>query len=131
MGGLHYTGLLVVAAIAFLAPRALGLAPGFRMPAVVLELVAGILIGPSVLGWVEIDVPIRVLSTIGLAFLLFLAGLELELERLRGRTLELVVIGFGASLAIAVAVGLALDVAGQVDSPVLIAIILVATSLGV
>jgi Kef-type K+ transport system membrane component KefB len=131
MGGLHFTGLLVVAAIAFMAPLALGLAPEFRLPAVVLELVAGIVVGPSVLGWVEIDQPIRVLSTIGLAFLLFLAGLELEFERLRGRTLELVLIGFGASLAIALAVGLALDAAGQVDSPVLIAIILVATSLGV
>jgi Oxidoreductase molybdopterin binding domain/Sodium/hydrogen exchanger family len=45
---------------------------------VVLEIVAGIVLGPSVLGWVELELPLEVLSGIGLAFLLFLAGLEGE-----------------------------------------------------
>jgi Kef-type K+ transport system membrane component KefB len=128
---LDFSGLLIVAAVAFAGPLALGLAPALRLPAVVLELVAGILIGPAVLGWVEVDEPIRVLSLLGLAFLLFLAGLEIEFERLRGRRLELVVLGFLASFGIAFLVGLALDAAGQVETPLLVAIILVATSLGV
>ena len=50
----------------------LGLAPALRLPAVVLEIVAGIAIGPSGLGWVEVDAPIEVLALVGLAFLLFL-----------------------------------------------------------
>ena len=54
-------------------------------PAVVLELVLGIVIGPAVLGWVEVDDPVEVLSLIGLAILLFLAGLEIEFDMLRGR----------------------------------------------
>jgi hypothetical protein len=35
---LSFTGLLVVGAVAFAAPLALGLAPALRLPAVVLEL---------------------------------------------------------------------------------------------
>jgi Kef-type K+ transport system membrane component KefB len=131
MGELHFSGLVIVAAIAFAAPLALGLAPALRLPAVVLELVLGIAVGPAGLGWVELDEPIRVLSLIGLACLLFLAGLEIEFERLRGRRLGLVLGGFAASFAIAVLAGLALDAVGQVETPLLVAIILVATSLGV
>jgi len=58
------------------APLLIGLSPRLRIPAVVLEIVAGIIVGPSGLGWVRIDLPIQILSLIGLAFLLFLAGLE-------------------------------------------------------
>src|SRR6266581_7650907 len=47
-----------------------------RIPAVVLEIVAGIVLGPSVLGWVHVDLPVQILALFGLAFLLFLAGLE-------------------------------------------------------
>jgi len=74
----HFTNLLIVVAVGFAAPLLLGLAPAVRIPSVVLELVAGIVIGPAVLGWVHVDDPVRVLSIVGLAFLLFLAGLEIE-----------------------------------------------------
>jgi Kef-type K+ transport system membrane component KefB len=131
MADVHFGGLLAVLAIAFLAPLLLGLVPWLRLPSVVVELIAGIVVGPSVLGWVEVDDAIRVLATIGLAFLLFLAGLEIEFERLRGERLRLVGVAFVASFAIAVAAGLVLDAIGQVDAPLLVAIILVATSLGV
>jgi Kef-type K+ transport system membrane component KefB len=131
MAEIDFSGLLIVAAVAFSAPLLLGLAPALRLPSVVLELVAGIAIGPAGFGWVEIDEPIRVLSLVGLAFLLFLAGLEIDFERLRGRRLGLVLLGFAISFVVAVVVGLGLDAAGQVDTPLLVAIILVATSLGV
>jgi Kef-type K+ transport system membrane component KefB len=128
---IDFANLLIVAAVAFTAPLVLGLAPALRLPSVVLELIAGIAIGPAGFGWVEIDEPIRVLSLIGLAFLLFLAGLEIEFEKLRGRRLGLVGGGFALSFGIALVVAFALDAAGQVETPLLIAIILVATSLGV
>jgi Kef-type K+ transport system membrane component KefB len=131
MAELSLSGLLIVVAVAFLVPLLLGLAPALRLPSVVLELVAGIVIGPSVLGWVEVDEPIRVLALIGLAFLLFLAGLEIEFERLRGRRLTLVGTAFGLSFALAVVVGLGLSAAGRVEDPLFVAIVLVATSLGV
>ena len=126
-----FSGLLIVTAVAFGAPFLLGLFPRIRLPAVVLEIVAGIVVGPSVLGWVEVDQTIAVVSTLGLAFLLFLAGLEIDFARLRGRVLTLTALGFGVSFAIALVVGLGLQAAGLVDAPLLVAITLVATSLGV
>jgi Kef-type K+ transport system membrane component KefB len=128
---IDFADLLIVVAVAFAAPLALGLAPALRLPSVVLEIVAGIAIGPAGFGWAEVDEPIRVLSLIGLAFLLFLAGLEIEFEKLRGHRLGLVGGGFALSFGIAVVIAFALDAAGQVDTPLLVAIILVATSLGV
>jgi Kef-type K+ transport system membrane component KefB len=125
-----FSGLFVVAAVAFAAPLVLGLFPRVRLPAVVLEIVLGVLLGPSGLGWVRPDLPIQVLSVVGLGFLLFLAGLEVELDHLRGRLLRLPLLGFILSLAIGLGVGAILYAVGQVRSPLLIGITLVATSLG-
>jgi len=128
---LDLSGLVLITAVAFTAPLVLGLAPAFRLPSVVLEIVAGIAIGPSGFGWVEVDQPIEVLALIGLAFLLFLSGLEIDFEKLRGRQVGLAGLGFAVSFGLAVVVGLVLTTAGQVETPLLVAIILVATSLGV
>jgi Kef-type K+ transport system membrane component KefB len=126
-----FTNLLIVSAVAFAAPFTLGLAPGLRLPSVVLELVAGILIGPDVLGWVEIDEPVEVLSLVGLAFLLFLAGVEIEFDKLRGRVLKVALGGFAVSFAIALVVAFVLDAGGVAGEPLFVAIVLTATSLGV
>jgi Kef-type K+ transport system membrane component KefB len=127
----HFVNLLIITAVAFAAPLALGFAPALRLPAVVFEIVAGIIVGPSGLDWVEVDVPVDVLSVIGLAFLLFLAGLEIDPKRLRGRTLRVTSIGFALSFVIGIAAGLALDAAGFIKDPMFAAIVLVSTSLGV
>jgi Kef-type K+ transport system membrane component KefB len=125
------SGLVLVCAIAFSAPLLLGLAPALRLPAVVLEIVAGIVVGPAGLGWVELDQTLEVLALVGLAFLLFLSGIEIDFERLRGRPLRLTGAGFVVSFALALAAAFVLQAIGQVDTPLLVAIILVATSLGV
>jgi Kef-type K+ transport system membrane component KefB len=126
-----FSGLLIVVAVAFVSPFLLGLFPKLRLPSVVFEIVAGIIIGPSVLGWVEVDQTIEVLSLVGLAYLLFLAGLEIDFGRLRGRLLKLAAIGWALSFAIGIVVSLLLNAAGLVETPLLVAIILCATSLGV
>jgi Kef-type K+ transport system membrane component KefB len=131
MPALHFTNLLIVVAAGVLAPLALGFFPRIRLPAIVLEIVLGVVIGPSVLGWVKPDVPVSILALIGLAFLLFLAGLEIDVARLRGRILKLTAIGFALSFAIAILIGIGLHAGGFVKSPLFIAIVLVATSLGV
>src|SRR4051795_7290662 len=100
-----FSGLLFVVGGGFGGPFLPGLAPRLRLPAVVLEIVAGIVVGPSVLGWVEVDETISVLSTLGLAFLLFLAGLEIDFMRLRGPVLRLALTGFGLSFVLALGVG--------------------------
>src|SRR5919205_292360 len=109
-----FTNVAIVAAVAFAAPLALGLAPGLRLPAVVLEIVLGIVVGPQVLDWAHRDAPVRVMSLVGLAFLLLLAGLEVDFERLRGRVLRLAGLGFAASIAdIATIVLLSLFFSGE------------------
>lgn len=122
--------MAVVAAVAVLAPLALALT-GIRLPAIVLEILLGIVIGPQVLGWANVDEPVRVLALVGLAFLLFLSGIELDLRRVRGRVLRLTSVGFALSFALALVVGFGLDAAGFVRSPLMIAIILSATGLGI
>jgi Kef-type K+ transport system membrane component KefB len=126
-----FTNLLIIVAVGFAAPLALGFAPAIRLPSVVVEIVAGIVVGPAVLGWVTVDEPVRVFATVGLAYLLFLAGLEVDFDRLRGRILRVALIGFAVSLAIAIVVGLLLKAGGFVSQPLFVAIVLSATSLGV
>ena len=103
---ISFDNLLIVVAAGFFAPLAIGMVPGLRLPSVVLEIVIGIVLGPAVLGWVEIDQPVEVLAVIGLAFLLFLAGLEIDLGALRGALLRAASVGFAASLVLAADRGL-------------------------
>jgi Kef-type K+ transport system membrane component KefB len=131
MGASSFTGLAIVAAVAFAVPLVLGLAPRLRLPAVVAEIIAGIVIGPAGLRWVQVDAPIAVLSLLGLVFLLFLAGLEIDFKRLRGRVLRVTGLGFALSLALALPLGFGFGALGMVHSPLLVAIILAATALGI
>jgi len=131
MPEISLTGLVIVAAIAFVVPLGLGLVPALRIPSVVIEIAAGIVIGPAVLGLVEVDVPLQVMALLGLAFLLLLAGLEVDLDRLRGARLRSAAIGFVVSVAIALGVGLGLYASGLIEAPLLVAIILSSTSLGI
>jgi len=131
MPEISLTGLVIVAAIAFVVPLCLGLLPALRVPSVVIEIVAGILIGPAVLSLVEVDLPLQVMSLLGLAFLLLLAGLEIDLDRLRGARLRSAATGFVVSLAVALGIGLGLYAAGLIEAPLLVAIILSSTSLGI
>jgi Kef-type K+ transport system membrane component KefB len=125
-----FTNLLVVSVIAVLAPLIIGFLPRLRVPAVVLEIVAGVVVGPSVLGWVHVDLPVQILALFGLAFLLFLAGLEIDLHRLRGRVLRLAGFGYAVTLVLGVATGLGFHAVGWVREPLILAIALSATSLG-
>src|SRR5215208_5784891 len=126
-----FTNLLLVCGVAFAAPLLLGLFPRVQLPSVVLEIVAGIVIGPSILGLADVDASVEVIALLGLAFVLFLAGLEIDFDALRGPLLRLAAVAFALSFAIALGVSLGLSAAGLVDTPLLVAIILCATSLGV
>src|SRR6266496_3860835 len=121
---LAFTNLLIIVAAGFAAPLALGFFPSVRLPSVVVEIVLGILVGPAVLGWVHVDDPVSVFATVGLAYLLFLAGLEVDFERLRGRVLRLALSGFVLSLGLAIVVGLLLKAGGFVSQPLFVAIVL-------
>lgn len=120
----------VIAAVALVVPLALNLLR-LPVPSVVVEIFVGIVIGPQLLGWAHVDAPVRVLSVLGLAFLLFLAGLEIDFGRLRGRVLVLTSLGFAVSFGLAFGAGLVFHAFGLVRSPLLVAVILSATGLGI
>jgi len=128
---ISFTSLLIVGAVAVAVPLLLGLVPAVKVPAVVLEILGGVLVGPAVLGWVHLDVAVRVTADLGLGFLLFMAGYEIDLRRFDRRVLLLVGRAFAASVALALLVAYGLQLGGQVKDGLLVGITLMATSLGV
>lgn len=77
----HFSSLLIITLLAFLVPLLLSRVRS--IPLVVGEIVAGILIGPSLLHWVSADNhTLNLLSEIGFAFLMFLSGLEIDFSAL-------------------------------------------------
>ena len=54
----------------------------FGVPSVIGELLAGLLIGPSLLGWVSPDTTMKLLAEIGIILLLFEVGMDTNLSRL-------------------------------------------------
>ncbi|MBZ0307286.1 MAG: cation:proton antiporter [Anaerolineae bacterium] len=68
-----------------------------RLPGIVGLILAGVLIGPSVLNILAVDETIVLFSTVGLIYLMFTAGLEIDLimfNRVRNRALVLALIAF-------------------------------------
>ena len=125
-----FQNVLVMSAAAFAVRLFLGFVPRIRVPGPVLEIVVGVIIGPQVLGWVVVDEPVVVLSTLGLAFLLFLAGMEVDLRSLRGRDGRIAIAGFGISVVLALGIGLALEVSGMIINGALVGFALTASALG-
>lgn len=124
-----YSSVLAVIAVAVAAPVIASLAPRLRIPAVACEIVVGILVGPSVLDWVQMDEALTLIATFGLGYLLFLAGLEIDLSTLRGRGGRIVGLWF-IGLVVAVGLGVAFHRIDQTDGPLVLGIALAATSLG-
>ncbi|MBI5104362.1 MAG: cation:proton antiporter [Solirubrobacterales bacterium] len=101
-------------------------------PGLVGEILAGIVIGPAVLGLVEPGEVLEVFAELGVVFLLFWVGLETRLSEMRD---------VGRSAALVGALGVALPFAGGIafaaaigeDGPtsVFVGVALVATSVGI
>jgi K+:H+ antiporter len=113
--------LLIQISVILLAAYSVGwLLSRFKQPQVVGEMVAGILLGPSLLGWVAPDLSAKLfpleslgflssLSQVGLLLFMFMVGLELDTQKLRklghtavviSHTSIIVPFGLGALLAV-------------------------------
>ncbi|HVA16731.1 MAG TPA: cation:proton antiporter [Candidatus Dormibacteraeota bacterium] len=83
----------------------------FGQPAMIGEIAAGILLGPSVLKLVHFTPEIRALADLGVLLLVFLAGMEMELDVLwksfRGRGALVGLSGFLVPLILGIGVGIA------------------------
>ena len=101
-------------------------------PAIVGEILAGVLIGPSVVGLVEPSEVLEVFAELGVVFLLFWVGLETRLSELRevGRTAVLVGL-LGVVLPLAGGLGLGAAAGEDGATSLFLAAALVATSVGI
>ena len=127
-----FSGVLLVMGVAVAIPLLLALTPRLPVPPSVVEILAGVVIGPALLGLVEpSDEVIRVMAKLGVAFLLVLAGLELDFDIIRGRPLKLGLQSFVLSVILGILVTLPLGVADVIVDPLFIGIVLTATSLGI
>lgn len=120
--------LVLIPLMAVLAPLlARGLGRWVRIPVVVFELVLGIVVGPSVLGWAQPSEFVHMLSEFGLAMLFFIAGTEIELNALRGRGGRGAIGGWLISLIVGVVLGF---VVAPGEGAIIIGIALASTALG-
>jgi Kef-type K+ transport system membrane component KefB len=118
-------------AAATTAPLLVDLLPLPAVPPIVTEIVAGILVGPQVFDWLDLTPALITFSQVGLVFLFFLAGLEIAFDAHDERHLATVGLAFVASLGLALVVAIVFEVVELADAPLLVAIILAATSFGI
>lgn len=139
-----FVPLLVVVALAFLVPLITSRIRRIRIPTVVGEILAGIIVGRSGLRLVGHDPALEVLSLLGFAYLMFLSGLEVDFgailprpaawqgswrERL-GNPLGIGGLTFVLTLLLALLAAQGLHTLDAADDPWLMALILSTTSLG-
>jgi Kef-type K+ transport system membrane component KefB len=108
--------LVIVAMAALAAFLAALVGTRVTVPVVVIEIVAGIIVGPKLLGLAEPDDFIDFFSNLGLGMLFFFAGYEIDFDRIRGTPLRLAVLGWVLSLALAYTLGGLLELSGLVLS---------------
>lgn len=124
---LNLFGLVLVAVVAPLLVDLLRV----PVPDAVAMILIGIAVGGSGLGWVRVDGGVELLASLGLAYLLFVAGLEVRIDMLRGPALTTGLWAFGLSAAIAIGLSSALYAAGLIVNVGIIIATLLTTSLGI
>lgn len=130
METLDASSLFAVAVVAAIAPFVVDLPRSVAIPVVVVEIALGILVGPQVLGIVDEDALIEFLGQFGLAFLFFMAGLEIDFAKIRGRPTNLAARGWLISVALGFLVAFLLHQLGVVISGVLVGAAMATTALG-
>ncbi|MCH9757291.1 MAG: cation:proton antiporter [Gammaproteobacteria bacterium] len=119
--------LLIISLASVIAPILSEKIKWIFVPSIVFELMLGIIIGPQILDLVQLDPRLNGLSTVGLIFLIFLAGLNIDLQKIRGRPLFLACISWLVSLLIALALVASMDLTLERG---IIALALTTTALG-
>ena len=100
--------LLQLLAILIAARAFAELASRLQAPSVIGELLAGIVLGPSLLGWIEPGESIQRLAEVGIILLLFEVGLDTDARKLAesgAKSLIVAMVGFILPFALGFAVG--------------------------
>jgi len=101
-----FTSLLILLLISRVAGE---VAERLGQPAMVGEILAGVLLGPSVFSLVQITPELKAIADLGVFLLVLLAGMEMEVSRLaeatRGRGVWVPVLGFLTPLSLGMVIG--------------------------
>jgi Kef-type K+ transport system membrane component KefB/Trk K+ transport system NAD-binding subunit len=143
---ISFIPLLIVVGIAFVVPIVLSRLRGIFIPTIIGEILAGIIVGKSGMDLVQKNAVLEILSTLGFIYLMFLSGLEINFSDLlkpgpgdyksRWRHfvssyLFLAVAAYLLAVFLSGLVSIILARFGLVKSPLIMALILSTTSLGV
>lgn len=146
---LVFNSLVIITVLAFIVPLIVEQIKGIRIPIVVGEIIAGIIIGKSGLNLIEPGPYMDFLSTFGLTYLMFLSGLEIDFDllkkaaqqdasdndnpvgRLTRNPVVIAILMFILTLIGAFFVSLQLQSMGLITSPYLMTLIISTTSLAV
>jgi Kef-type K+ transport system membrane component KefB len=120
-----------IVAVAVLAPLLSEIPTPFKVPAVVLEVLLGIVIGPHVLKLVQFDGFVETMFAIGTAATLFMSGMELEFDDIKGRPMLLATGGWTISVLLSVTIASLLHAIPHVRTPWVVALAMCTTGLGV
>lgn len=130
MTHIDMVGVVAVFAAMTVAAALPALFPRLGIPGVVLEIAAGVLIGPQVLDLVHPGPVVTALSTLGLCVLFLLAGFEVDPDVLKGEPLRLAWRGWALSAVLACAAGFALAGIGVIEAPLFTALAMTTTAVG-
>ncbi|MCW5848530.1 MAG: cation:proton antiporter [Anaerolineae bacterium] len=102
------------------------------LPAVFGELMVGVVLGPSLLNWIHLDEPLRVLSELGVILLMFIAGVETDMVQMRdvGKGAFLTAVG-GVALPFMAGYGLAVAFGFTTANALFVGALLTATSVSI
>jgi Kef-type K+ transport system membrane component KefB/Trk K+ transport system NAD-binding subunit len=138
-----FTALLLITALALAVPITANRFRRFRLPIVVGEIFAGIVIGKSGFNLIEPSPTLDFLSEFGFAYLMFLSGLEVDFsllvpdtktsqnKRAFSQPMPMAVLVLVGTLVLAFAASQGLTFAGVAQNPILLSLILSTTSLGI
>jgi CPA2 family monovalent cation:H+ antiporter-2 len=134
--------LLLISVLAFLVPVLASRVRIVRIPIVVGEILAGMLVGRSGLDLMPASPEVEFLALFGFTYLMFLSGLEVDFDLLALRGPQVLrhplrepaavgVVLFLGTLLLTLIVGFILHAAGLTQQPLLMALILSTTSVGI
>ena len=88
-----HSSVLIFAVILFIILLAPILLRSLKIPGIIGLILSGLIIGPHGLGWIEKNAAVDLFSTIGLLYIMFLAGLELDLKEFKANKNKSLVFG--------------------------------------
>lgn len=130
--------LMIVVGLSFIIPILLDRLRWRFMPVVVVEILAGMILGESGLGWIHDDEWLTLLSSLGLIYLMFLSGVEIDFDSFKvkrnaNQANPLVVssLSFLLILVISAGFGFAFQWSGMVDDGLFMTLIISTISLSI